>query len=401
MFLILQFFPETYLNIHAHLFKKVVVLSKSSRKQDIRGKASVKGVSHPSKAHDSGKAAGRQKSVKPEGHKDSMTESAGQDARRDQKQDHAKPRLNVFKVNNYVLVGIAVLAILFLSIVLFKQYGFFGKTVAATVNGESITIKDLEAEYQLYLKFVPSGYQQDFTKKMMLGYMIDESILMQNAKKAGMVVDDVELEQYIDEMIKASSIPMTKQEFIKQIESNNLSYPKVRELLYRKQFLIQKYLNLTILSKIDISESEIVQYYNQNYITSNLSIETLRPVIKQALYTKKQYDMYKELMQKLKSEAVVKNNIYADLSDLTRCMAKKGVVVYGLSDDTRMKTQKQELGDAFSYLSYIECKDPSSGLLKEECKGILTYPTWKIDGVLTVGFRSADSLSVATGCKLY
>lgn len=319
------------------------------------------------------------------------------------KQDHKqeKPKLNLFKLNNYVLVGIAVLAIVFLSIVLIKQYGFFGKTVAATVNGESISIKDLEAEYQLYLKFVPNGYQKDFTKKMMLSYMIDEAILMQTAKKAGMVVDDVELEQYIDEMVKASAIPMTKQEFIKQIESNNLSYPKVRELLYRKQFLIQKYLNFTILSKIEVSESEIVQYYNQNYVLSNVSIETLRPVIRQALYTKMQYDMYKELMQKLKSEAVVKNNVYADLTDLTRCMAKKGIVVYGLADDPKMKMQKQELGDAFSYLSYIECKDPSSGTLKEECKGILTYPTWKINGVFSVGFRSADSLSSATGCKLY
>lgn len=312
-----------------------------------------------------------------------------------------KIRLSVFKLNNYLLIGIAIIAIILLTLVLIKQYSLFKRTSAVYVNGESISLSDLEEEYKIYLKFISPGEENRFTKKMMLSFMIDETLLMQEAKKNGITVSDLELEKYIDDVIATSLIPITKDDFINQIEANNISYNSIKNLLYKKQYVIQKYLDDAILSKIVINDDELISYFNEVYASTEQDFESLKPAINEELYVRKQYTMYSNLINDLKNTAVIRDNIYSDLSTLTRCLSKHGIVMYGSNEDSDTILQKQELGDAFLYINYIDCKDPSSGTLKEECSGMRVFPIWELNGVFTVGFRSADYLAEISGCSIY
>lgn len=82
----------------------------------------------------------------------------------------------------------------------------------------------------------------------------------------------------------------------------------------------------------------------------------------------------------------------------TKCLADKGIVMYGADWCPHCQNEKKAFGDSFQFVSYVECpKDPNRCL----SAGIAGYPTWILpDGKKLVGEQGPKKLSEASGCPL-
>jgi len=163
------------------------------------------------------------------------------------------------KNNNYVILAVIGIVILCAigTIWYFNINKDLPKDTAATVNGESITIQNINEQYDR----VPKEYKQIITKEMLLNQSINELLLLQEAKKEGISITAEKLSEVMDNLIAQSGIP--KEDFDKTLEEQNLT----REFLedyYKKQLTMNDLLNKTVLSKIIVSTSEIKEYYENN-----------------------------------------------------------------------------------------------------------------------------------------
>jgi len=96
---------------------------------------------------------------------------------------------------------------------------------------------------------------------MILNESINELLLLQEAKKQGISVTAEELSEVIDDSITQSGL--SKEEFEKTLDEQNLTMDFVEDY-YKKQLIINRLLNKTILYKIVVSSSEVKEYYNNN-----------------------------------------------------------------------------------------------------------------------------------------
>ncbi len=93
------------------------------------------------------------------------------------------------------------------------------------------------------------------------------------------------------------------------------------------------------------------------------------------------------------------------LDQFVRCLASKQVKMYGAYWCPHCSDQKKEFGDAFKYVSYVECavpgKPPSEQTPACREAQIRKYPTWIFpDGNRLEQVLPLDQLSQKTGCKL-
>jgi hypothetical protein len=85
------------------------------------------------------------------------------------------------------------------------------------------------------------------------------------------------------------------------------------------------------------------------------------------------------------------------------CLASKQARMYGLYWCPHCIEQKEEFGEAFHYVPYVECAIKGSSEMADQCKiaGVKLFPSWQFgmeppkEGVL-----SLEALSDKTGCSL-
>jgi len=160
--------------------------------------------------------------------------------------------------NNLIIIAVIGAVVICAFVLYFISFNKApSKDIAAIVNGESITLQDINEQYGR----VPEEYKQFITKEMLLNQSINELLLLQEAKKQGISVTAEELSEVMDNLIIQSGL--SKEEFDKTLEEQNLTMGFVEDY-YKKQMVINKLLNKTVISKIIVSVSEIKEYYNNN-----------------------------------------------------------------------------------------------------------------------------------------
>lgn len=84
--------------------------------------------------------------------------------------------------------------------------------------------------------------------------------------------------------------------------------------------------------------------------------------------------------------------------EFARCLTDLGVVMYGLDSCPHCQNEKKAFGNAFKYVTYVECrKEPK---LCEKA-GVEAVPLWVLpDGKRLVGEQGVEKLSQETGCAL-
>jgi peptidyl-prolyl cis-trans isomerase SurA len=134
--------------------------------------------------------------------------------------------------------------------------------VMAKVNGEKITRSDVEKYYQNSIAGSPqqpAGEQATSLRLNILKTLIEEEILMQRARKLGLLATDEEVEAKFAEF----KAPFTQEEFAKRLQERNISADDFKRDI-RRGLTTDKLINKEINSKISISDSDITNYYNEH-----------------------------------------------------------------------------------------------------------------------------------------
>ncbi len=140
--------------------------------------------------------------------------------------------------------------------------------VVASVNGHPIQRATMERYYRSNLgnsQHEPSLVQSEVTHLEVLRQLIDDEIHQQRAAKLNLVATDEEVEAKLAE-IKA---PYTQEEFDRQLKAKNITLDDVKRDI-RRGLTSEKLMNREIFSKINITDADITQYYNDNKAEFNL-----------------------------------------------------------------------------------------------------------------------------------
>lgn len=136
--------------------------------------------------------------------------------------------------------------------------------VVATVNGKPILRSDMEVLYQSTLgdsQQHQSEDQADIVRLKVVHDLIDNEILMQRAAKLNLTASDEEVQSKLDE-IKA---PYTPDEFNKKLDQQHMTLDKLKEEI-RRDKTEEKLFNKEINSKINITDTDISNYYNAHKV---------------------------------------------------------------------------------------------------------------------------------------
>lgn len=137
--------------------------------------------------------------------------------------------------------------------------------IVAFVNGDIITLRELDSAFEPYQKRIDDTYQGPDkgkvvaeAKRSLLNRMIENLLINQEAKKSSITVQDEEVMASIGEML--SQKKMTMEDFRKSLAREGTSledYKKeVRDSLVRMRVLRRE-----VRSRIAVSDEEIGEYY--------------------------------------------------------------------------------------------------------------------------------------------
>jgi peptidyl-prolyl cis-trans isomerase SurA len=157
-----------------------------------------------------------------------------------------------------------------------------GSDVVAKVNGEKILRADMEKYFQNQTAGSPqqpAGEQASSLRLSILKQLIDEEILMQRARKLGLLATDEEVDAKLNE-VKAG---FTEEEFNNRLKERNYTLEDYKRDL-RKNTTIEKLMNKEIGSKITITDSDITTYFNDHKTEFNL-IEPMYHLAQIVVYT--------------------------------------------------------------------------------------------------------------------
>lgn len=143
--------------------------------------------------------------------------------------------------------------------------------VVATVNGKPITRAELDTYYNNYKETVgdapqkPSADQADMLRLNILRNLIEDEIVQQQAAKLNLAASDEDVNAKLTE----AKAPYTQEEFDKQLKQRNLTLEDLKHDI-RRSLTRTKLLNKVVESKINITDSEVTNYYNSNKSEFNL-----------------------------------------------------------------------------------------------------------------------------------
>jgi peptidyl-prolyl cis-trans isomerase SurA len=141
--------------------------------------------------------------------------------------------------------------------------------VLARVNGRKILRTEIEKYYrnQTEGQPVPSTEQAQSLRLSILRELIENEIMLQRAQKLGLMATDEEVDRKLNEV----RAPFTKEEFDKRLSDRAVTLDDFKRDL-RRSITVEKVLNKEITSKINVSDSDITNYYNQHKAEFNLIV---------------------------------------------------------------------------------------------------------------------------------
>jgi parvulin-like peptidyl-prolyl isomerase len=130
------------------------------------------------------------------------------------------------------------------------------QAAAVIVNGEPISEAELDEAYNS----LPVAYQSIVSREEVLDQLINKELMLQEAMKRGIQASQDEIEEQL-QLVK-SQFP-TEDAFLEILEQQNLTLAEVEDQI-REQTILNKVINESVISKIEISEEEIGEYYKEN-----------------------------------------------------------------------------------------------------------------------------------------
>ena len=187
-----------------------------------------------------------------------------------------------------------------------------GDDVAAVVDGQKIYRADLEK----YLQNQTAGSNQPLSDEQatslrlsILRELIENEILMHRAEKLGLLATDDEVERKLNE-IKS---PYSGDDFNKRLQERKLTIDDFKRDI-RRALTADKVLHKEVTSKINVTQQDITNYYNQHKAEFNL-IEP-RYHLAHILVTSSPQTQGQEISNKAQNEADARRKIQAAVTRL-------------------------------------------------------------------------------------
>lgn len=134
--------------------------------------------------------------------------------------------------------------------------------VWAEVNGQPIYRAQVEKYYQREVRGLPEPYaaaEAQAQQLRILGDIIQQEILWQKAAQAGLTATDNEVEARFQELRGAFS----EQDFQRQLTEQQLTTEDLKAEL-RREIAIRKLLDQHIGSRVEVSDAEVTDYFQQH-----------------------------------------------------------------------------------------------------------------------------------------
>src|SRR6202035_5107759 len=103
-------------------------------------------------------------------------------------------------------------------------------------------------------------------KLNVLDELVNNHILLQQAKKLGLEAADGEVEDKFTEF----KSPYTEDEFQRQLKTRGYTVDDLRNDI-RQQLSIQKVINREVVAKITVTDQDVQDFYNQNHAQFNVT----------------------------------------------------------------------------------------------------------------------------------
>jgi peptidyl-prolyl cis-trans isomerase SurA len=140
--------------------------------------------------------------------------------------------------------------------------------VMATVDGRKIFRSDVDKYYQTQLASAqqpPTGEQATALRLNILHQLIDDEILMRRAEKLGLLATDEEVDRKLNDV----KSPFTQEEFNKRLKDQKITEADYKRDI-RRSITEEKVLNKEVVSKINVTDQDISDYYNTHKAEFNL-----------------------------------------------------------------------------------------------------------------------------------
>jgi peptidyl-prolyl cis-trans isomerase SurA len=142
------------------------------------------------------------------------------------------------------------------------------KDVMAKVNGYKVLRSEVDKTYNQQVAGSPqkpTATEEEALRLNILSQIIYRQLLLQKAEKLGVVASDDEVESKFNQ----AKAPYTQEQFQKQLKDSGLTEEDYK-LDLRRNLTVEKLLNKEIASKVNISDTDISAYYDQNKVEFNL-----------------------------------------------------------------------------------------------------------------------------------
>jgi len=248
---------------------------------------------------------------------------------------------NEIKISlKFLVIILIVILITGISIYYFSKSS---KNVAAKINGEIITLEDLDKTFNT----LPEQYKLFVTKKDLLEQLIQAKVFYLEAKKEGIIVSKDEAKTKLDEIRNLSGL--SNEEFLKNLNEQNTSEKELVDN-YVKQLTVQKFIEEKLLKDINVSEEELKEYYKDNNAQFKISEQVVVSHIlirDTSISSQDQETKAKELLKRVNKDNFCENvkQYSADTASIDTCGEYKFTKDDPLVQEFKDLSFKQKVGE--------------------------------------------------------
>ncbi len=140
--------------------------------------------------------------------------------------------------------------------------------IVAHVNGESITLYELQNRAEMFLGVLEGGSLEDLppeqrneTKKHVLDQMINDILIRQEAQRYQIHVSDRDIDQHIQRVRENNNLD--EEEFEERLGQQGLTLQDYKDQI-RDSMLRQRVLNMMVQRKTMVTQEDIKEFYQAN-----------------------------------------------------------------------------------------------------------------------------------------
>ena len=229
-----------------------------------------------------------------------------------------------------------------------------GDDVAAIVDGNKIYRAEVEKYFQNQTagsqQQPPTGEQAESLRLNILNGLIDDEILMHRAEKLGLLATDDEVDRKLSEY----KAPYSNEQFEARLKEKKMTLDDFKRDI-RRSITVEKVTNKEVNSKINVSDQDIVDYYNSH--KSEFNFIEAQYHLAQIFVTPMPNPQARNQSNKAQNESEARKKIQMVLNRLDSG-DDFGTVAMNYSEDTETANNGGDLG--FTPESALRNTDPTT-----------------------------------------